>query len=143
MQDNIELSKTAVQRLGLEMVIVKAGSESETESAVGAAVQQQAKALSIGNDAYLSSRSRQIAFFALRHGLPTMSESRDGVAAGLLVSYGPNQAETFRRAGLYMGRILKGIQPTNFELFINLTTAKALGLQIPGQLLGRADELIE
>ena len=151
MQDNIDLSKAAVQRLGLEMVVVKAGSESEIESAVGSAVQQQAKALSIGNDAYLSSRSRQIAFFALRHALPTMSESRDGVAAGLLVSYGPNQAETFRQAGLYVGRILKGekpadlpiIQPTNFELFINLTTAKALGLQVPGQLLGRADELIE
>ena len=151
MQDNIELSKTAVQRLGLEMIIVKAGSEIEIEGAVEAAVQQQAKALSIGNDAYLSSRSRQIAFFALRHGLPTMSESRDGVAAGLLVSYGPNQAETFRQAGLYMGRILKGekpadlpvIQPTNFELFINLTTSKALGLQVPSQLLGRADELIE
>jgi putative ABC transport system substrate-binding protein len=151
MQDNIELSKTAVQRLGLEMVIVKAGSESEIEGAVDAAVQQQAKAMSIGNDAYLSSRSRQIAFFALRHALPTMSESRDGVAAGLLVSYGPNQAETFRQAGLYVGRILNGekpanlpiIQPTNFELFINLTTAKALGLQVPGQLLGRADELIE
>ena len=151
MQDNIELSKAAVRRLGLEMIVVKAGSESEIESAVGAAVAQQAKALSIGNDAYLSSRSRQIAFFALRHALPTMSESRDGVAAGLLVSYGPNQAETFRRAGLYVGRILKGekpadlpvIQPTNFELFINLTAARALGLQIPGQLLGRADELIE
>ena len=151
MQDNIDLSKAAVQRLGLEMVVVKAGSESEIESAVGSAVQQQAKALSIGNDAYLSSRSRQIAFFALRHALPTMSESRDGVAAGLLTSYGPNQAETFRQAGLYVGRILKGekpadlpiIQPTNFELFINLTTAKALGLQVPGQLLGRADELIE
>jgi ABC-type uncharacterized transport system substrate-binding protein len=151
MQDNIELSKTAMQRLGLEMVIVKAGSENEIEGAIGAAVQQRAKALSIGNDAYLSSRSRQIAFHALRHGLPAMSESRDGVAAGLLVSYEPNQAETFRRAGLYIGRILKGekpadlpvIQPTNFELFINLTTAKALGLQIPSQLLGRADELIE
>ena len=151
MQDNIELSKAAVRRLGLEMIVVKAGSESEIESAVGEAVAQQAKALSIGNDAYLSSRSRQIAFFALRHALPTMSESRDGVAAGLLVSYGPNQAETFRRAGLYVGRILKGekpadlpvIQPTNFELFINLTAARALGLKIPGQLLGRADELIE
>ena len=124
MQDNIELSTTAVQRLGLEMVVVKAGSENEIESAVGAAAQQQAKALSVGNDAYLSSRSRQVAFFALRHALPTMSESRDGVAAGLLMSYGPNQAETFRQAGLYVGRILKGekpvglpvIQPTNFEL---------------------------
>jgi putative ABC transport system substrate-binding protein len=151
MQDNIELSKAAAQRLGLELIVVKAGSEGEIESAVVDAVGQLAKALSIGNDAYLSSRSRQIAFFALRHALPTMSESRDGVAAGLLVSYGPNQAETFRRAGQYVGRILKGekpadlpvIQPTNFELFINLTTAKALGLQIPGQLLGRADELIE
>ena len=151
MQDNIELSKAAAQRLGLELIVVKSGSEGEIESAVVDAVGQLAKALSIGNDAYLSSRSRQIAFFALRHALPTMSESRDGVAAGLLVSYGPNQAETFRRAGLYVGRILKGeksadlpvIQPTNFELFINLTTAKALGLQIPGQLLGRADELIE
>jgi putative ABC transport system substrate-binding protein len=151
MQDNIELSKAAVQRLGLDMVVVKAGTESEIERAVVTAIEQQAKALSVGNDAYLSSRSRQIAFFALRHVLPTMSESRDGVAAGLLISYGPNQAETFRRAGLYVGRILKGekpadlpvIQPTNFELFVNLTTAKALGLQIPSQLLGRADELIE
>ena len=151
MQDNIELSKAAAQRLGLELIVVKAGSESEIESAVGEAVGQLAKALSIGNDAYLSSRSRQIAFFALRHALPTMSESRDGVAAGLLTSYGPNQAETFQRAGLYVGRILKGekpadlpvIQPTNFELFINLTTAKALGLQMPSHLLGRADELIE
>ena len=151
MQDNIELSKAAVQRLGLEMVIVKAGSEGDIESAIAAAVQQQAKALSIGNDAYLSSRSRQIAFFALRHALPTMSESRDGVAAGLLTSYGPNQAETFRQAGLLVARILKGektadlpvIQPTNFELFINLTTAKTLGLQVPSHLLGRADELIE
>ena len=151
MQDNIELSKAAAQRLGLELIVVKAGSESEIESAVGEVVGQLAKALSIGNDAYLSSRSRQIAFFALRHALPTMSESRDGVAAGLLTSYGPNQAETFQRAGLYVGRILKGekpadlpvIQPTNFELFINLTTAKALGLQMPSHLLGRADELIE
>ena len=140
-----------MQRLGLEMVIVKAGSENEIESAVVAAVQQQAKALSIGNDAYLSSRSRQVAFFALRHALPTMSESRDGVAAGLLMSYGPNQAETFRQAGLYVGRILNGekpadlpvIQPTKFELFINLTTAKALGLTVPPTLLTRADEVVE
>jgi putative ABC transport system substrate-binding protein len=151
MQDNIQLSKGAMQRLGLEMVVVKAGSENEIESAVVAAVQQQAKALCIGNDAYLSSRSRQVAFVALRHALPTMSESRDGVAAGLLMSYGPNQAETFRHAGLYVGRILNGekpadlpvIQPTKFELFINLTTAKTLSLAVPPALLARADEVIE
>jgi len=151
MQDNIQLSKVAVQRLGLEMVVVQAGSESEIESAVVAAVQQQAHALSIGNDAYLSSRSRQVALLALHHALPTMSESRDGVAAGLLMSYGPNQAETFRQAGHHISRILKGekpadlpvIQPTNIEFFINLTTAKALGLTVPPTLLARAAEVIE
>ena len=151
MQDNIQLSKAAMQRLGLEMVVVKAGNENEIESAVVAAVQQQAKALSIGNDAYLSSRSRQVAFFALRHALPTMSESREGVAAGLLMSYGPKQAETFRQAGLYVSRILNGekpadlpvIQPTMFELFINRTAAKALGIEVPPQLISRADEVIE
>jgi len=151
MHDNIRLSKAAVQRAGLEMVVVEAGDESEIERAVASAAQQQAHALSIGNDAYLSSRSRQIATFALGHALPTMSESRDGVAAGLLMSYGPNQAETFRQAGLYIGRILKGespadlpvIQPTEIELFINLTTAKTLRLEIPEHMLARADEVIE
>jgi putative ABC transport system substrate-binding protein len=151
MQDNIRQSEAAVKRLGLEMVVVKAGNESEIESAIVTAVQQQANALSVGNDAYLSSRSRQIAFFALRHALPTMSESREGVAAGLLMSYGPNQAESFRQAGLYVGRILKGekaadlpvMQPTNFELFINLTTGRAIGLKIPESFLMRANEVIE
>jgi putative ABC transport system substrate-binding protein len=150
-QDNIKQSEAAVRRLGLEMVVVKAGTENEIESAVIATMQQQANALIIGNDAYLSSRSRQIASFALRHALPTMSESRDGVAAGLLMSYGPNQADSYRQAGLYVGRILKGtkptdlpvMQPTKFELFVNLTTAKALGLTIPESFLLRADEVIE
>ena len=101
MEDNIRLSEAAVQRLGLEMVIVKAGSESEIESAIGAAVHQKASALSIGNDAYLSSRSRPIAAVALRHALPTMSESRDGVAGGLLMSYGPKPGGNFStRRGL-------------------------------------------
>jgi putative ABC transport system substrate-binding protein len=151
MKDNIRQTEAAVSRLGLEMVVVKAGSEAEIENAVVAAAQQQASTLSIGNDAYLSSRSRQIAFFALRHALPTMSESREGVAAGLLMSYGPNQADSFRQAGLYVGRILKGekaadlpvMQPTNFELFINLTTGRAIGLKIPESFLIRANEVIE
>jgi putative ABC transport system substrate-binding protein len=151
MQDNIRQSEGALRRLGLELVVIKAGSESDIERAVILAVEQQANALSIGNDAYLSSRSRQIAFFALRHALPTMSESRDGVAAGLLMSYGPNQADSFRQAGAYVGRILKGekpadlpvMQPTKFELFTNLTTARAIGVKIPESFLVRADEVIE
>jgi putative ABC transport system substrate-binding protein len=151
MQDNIQLSEAAIHRLGLEMIIVKAGSGDEIENAVVSAMRQQAAALSIGNDAYLSSRSRQIAAFVLRHALPTMSESRDGVFAGLLMSYGPNQAETFRQAGKYVGRILKGektselpvMQPTNFELYVNRTTAQAIGLRISESFLVRADEVIE
>ena len=151
MQDNIRLSKAAVERVGLELVVVEAGAEGEIDGAVASAAQRQANALFIGNDAYLSSRSRQIAAAALGHALPTMTESRDGVAAGLLMSYGPNQAETFRQAGLYIGRILNResvaelpvIQPTKIELFINLPTAKALRLELPTPLLARADEVIE
>src|SRR4029079_14171424 len=135
----------------LEMVVVKAGSEGEIDSAVVTAVQQQAHALYIGNDAYLTSRSGQIAILARQHALPTMSESRNGVASGLFMSYGPKQAETFRQAALYIGRIVKGqkpadllvIQPTQIELFINLTTAKALRINVPPPGLARAGELIE
>ena len=151
MRDNIQQSEAAVRRLGLEMVVIEAGTESEIESAVVAAVQQQASALSIATDAYLNSRSRQIASFALRHALPTTGESRETVAAGLLMSYGPNQVDSYRQAGLYVGRILKGekpadlpvLQPTKFELVINLTTAKAVGLKISESFLLRADEVIE
>jgi putative tryptophan/tyrosine transport system substrate-binding protein len=151
MQDTIQQSEAALRRLGLEMLVVKAGSESEVESAVATAVQQQANAMSIGADAYLNSRSRQISSFALRQALPTLSESREGVAGGLLMSYGPSQVDAFRQAGLYVGHILKGqkpadlpvLQPTKLELVINLTTAKALGLKIPESFLLRADEVIE
>jgi putative ABC transport system substrate-binding protein len=140
-----------VQLLGLDLVVVEAGNEAAIGRALAAAVDRKANALSIGNDAYLSSRSQQVAAFALRQSLPTISESRNGVTAGLLMSYGPNQAETFRHAGIYVARILNGekpadlpiIQPTTYELFFNLNTARALGLTLPPSLLARADEVIE
>jgi putative ABC transport system substrate-binding protein len=151
MQDNIQQSGTALRRLGLEMLVVEAGGEAEIESAFGAAVQRKANAMHVGADAYLSSRSRQISSLALRHSLPTSSESREGVAAGLLMSYGQSHENVFRQLGLYVGRILKGakpaslpvLQPTKFELVLNLTTAKALGLAIPNSIMFRADEVIE
>jgi putative ABC transport system substrate-binding protein len=150
-QNTIERSQAAARRLGLEMVVLKAATENEIESAISTAVQQQAAALSIATDAYFLSRSRQIAFLALRHALPTVGSTREYVTAGILMTYGNNQTDSYRQAGVYVGRILKGdkpaslpvIQPTKFELLINLTTAKAIGLKIPDNLLARADEVIE
>jgi putative ABC transport system substrate-binding protein len=150
-QNVIEQSQVAARRLGLEIVVLKAATEGDIESSVATTVQQQAAALSIGSDAYLHSRSRQIAFFALSHQLPTMGDTREQVSAGNLMTYGPNLADIARQAGVYVGRILKGdkpaslpvMQPTKFELLINMTTAKALGLQVPYKLLALADEVIE
>jgi putative tryptophan/tyrosine transport system substrate-binding protein len=88
---------------------------------------------------------------ALRHALPTMGTTRDNVNAGILMSYGTSQVDGYQPAGMYVGRILKGdkpaalpvIQPTKFELLINMTTAKALGLSIPTTMLAVTDEFIE
>jgi putative ABC transport system substrate-binding protein len=150
-RDIIQHTQDSARRFGLEIVVVEATTEREIESSIATAVQQQATALSIGNDAYLSSHSRLIAFLALRHALPTMAFTREYVAAGILMSYGSSQTDSFRQAGVYAGRILKGdkpanlpvVQPTKFELFINLTTAKALGITFPPNLLAIADEVIE
>jgi putative ABC transport system substrate-binding protein len=150
-QGVIQRSQDAARRLGLEIVVVRAAGESEIESAIATVVQQRVDALSIGNDGYLNSRNRQIAFLALRHGLPTMSNTRENVVGGILMSYGGSYTDAFHRVGVYTGRILKGEkpadlpveQPTRFELFINLTTAKAIGLRIPEAFLLRADEVLE
>ena len=151
LQDDIRGAQTAARRLGLEIVVVKGGSENEIERAFAAAAQERASALQVGNDAFLDSRREQIAALGLRHALPTMSLTRAAVAAGSLMSYGSNQVDVYRQAGIYVGRIIRGekpadlpvIQPTKFELVINLKTAKALGLTVPPSLLARADEVIE
>jgi putative tryptophan/tyrosine transport system substrate-binding protein len=150
-QAEIENAHAAARRLGLEVIVVSAGTESEIESALATAAKQQAAVLLVASDAYLSSRHEYIAVQALRHALPTISNDRIAVFAGQLLSYAPNSDELYRLAGTYVGRILKGekpanlpvMQPTKFELAINLKTAKALGIEVPWFLQQRADEVIE
>jgi len=148
---NVPTTLAAAARLGLEMIVVNGGAESEIETAFATAVQQGADALYVGSDAVLVSRRQQIAAAALRHKLPTIGTGPETGRAGLLMSYGPDQTEMYRQAGVYIGRILKGekagdlpvLQPIKFTLVVNLKTAKALGLTIPESFLLRADEVIE
>jgi putative ABC transport system substrate-binding protein len=105
----------------------------------------------IGGDTLFIDRSEQLAALALRHAVPTIYQSRRFAVAGGLLSYGTDFTETYRLAGIYTGRVLKGDKPadlpaqqvTKVEMTINLKTAKALAVNIPEPLIGRADELIE
>ncbi len=145
----IQNAQVAARRLGLEIIVVNATTESEIDAAFATAVQQRASAL-FADDAYFTSRREQLAALSLRHALPTFGVPHN-VAAGALMGYGASIPDAYRKAGVYVGRILKGErpgdlpvqQPTKFELFINLKTAKSLGLEVPPSLLARADEVIE
>jgi putative tryptophan/tyrosine transport system substrate-binding protein len=110
-----------------------------------------ASGLVISSDSFFFSQSAQLARLAIRHAVPTIFGFREFVAAGGLMSYGANEAESYRLVGIYTGKILKGANPgdlpvhrsTKVELIINLKTAKALGIAVPLALSGRADEVIE
>jgi putative ABC transport system substrate-binding protein len=150
-QVEIQSAEVAARRLGLEIVVVTAGSENEIERALKAAVDQRAAAILVVSDVFLSSRHEYIAVLALRYALPTISNDRIAVVAGQLMSYASNSHELYQLAGMYVGRVLKGekpadlpiMQPTRFELAVNLRTAKTLGIDVPPTLLARADEVIE
>jgi putative ABC transport system substrate-binding protein len=139
--------------LGVRMLVLNGGTASDIARAFATLVEQQAGALLIGSDAsFLASSSRdQITSLAARYAIPTMFYEKASVAAGGLLSYGASFHELNRQVGLYAGRILKGekagdlpvLQPTKFDLVINLKTAKALGLTIPETLLATADEVIQ
>jgi len=144
-------SQAAARTLGLELHILNASSERDFDATFANVTQLRAGGLVISPDTLFPDRSEQLAALALRHGVPTVFESREFVAAGGLMSYNGRLTDAYRLAGAYAGRILKGEKPgdlpvqqaTNVEMFLNLRTARALGITVPLPLLARADEVIE
>jgi putative ABC transport system substrate-binding protein len=143
--------QAAAQAIGQRLIIVNASRQHDMAAAFAALVDQRAGALIVGTDPYLFGRRNQIIALAARHSLPTIYDRREFAAAGGLITYGTHLADAYRQIGVYAGRILKGekpadlpvVQPTKFELVINLGIAKALRLQVPDKLLALADVVIE
>ena len=144
-------AQAAARTLGLQLHVLEASSERDLDTAFATLTQLRAGGLVISSDAFFVGRSEQLATLALRHAVPTIFQYREFAAAGGLMSYGGNITDAIRLAGVYAGRILKDEKPadlpvqqaTKVELFLNLRTARTLGLTVPSSLLGRADEVIE
>jgi putative ABC transport system substrate-binding protein len=144
-------AQTAARALGLQLFVLNASAEGDLEAAFATSVRQRARALLVQSDAFLNTRADQFAALQIRHGLPVVSGLRAFAKAGGLMTYGPSAEDANRQGGIYVARILKGdkpadlpvMQPTKFELIINLKTAKALGFTVPEKLLALADEAIE
>jgi ABC-type uncharacterized transport system substrate-binding protein len=145
-----EVQATA-SHLGVKAIVLSAATDDEIDAAFAGAVQQGAGAMLVSSDPFFNSRSGRFVEQAARHAMPVIYPQREYVRGGGLISYGPDFADGYRSGGVYVGKILKGakpaelpvMQPTKFELVINLKTAKTLGLAVPPTLLATADEVIE
>jgi putative tryptophan/tyrosine transport system substrate-binding protein len=147
----LQIIRPAASTLGLELQILEASTEGDIDKTFATLAQLKADALVIQPDVFFTSREEQFGSLAVRYGVPTISIYRPFVAAGGLVSYGPSETDNYRSVGYYAGKVLKGekpselpvLQSTKVELTINLKAAKTLGVNVPLDLIGRADELIE
>jgi ABC-type uncharacterized transport system substrate-binding protein len=143
--------QAAARSLGLQLHVLHASAEHDFDAVFASLIQLRAGGLVIGGDPFFNSRSEQLGALALRHAIPAVYQLRAFTAAGGLVSFGASLTDAYRLTGVYTGRILHGAkpadlavtQPTDFELIVNVKTAKALGLTIPQSLLLRAGEVIE
>jgi putative tryptophan/tyrosine transport system substrate-binding protein len=143
--------RASARTLGVQLHVVNATTDRDIDDAFASLANLRAGGLVIGTDPFFSTRSERLASLAARYAVPAIYSWREFTAAGGLMSYGANVADVYRLAGVYTGRILKGEKPadlpveqaTKVQLFINLKTAKTLGLTLPISLLGRADEVIE
>jgi putative ABC transport system substrate-binding protein len=143
--------EVAARALGQKIIIARAATARDIDGAIAELVQQRIGALLIASDSLFSSQREKLAALATQNSLPSSYSIREFAVAGGLMSYGARVVDSYRQAGLYAGRIIKGerpadlpvVQPTKFELVINLRTAKALGLTVPEAFLLRADEVIE
>jgi putative ABC transport system substrate-binding protein len=143
--------QAAARTFGVQLHVLHASNEGEIDAVFEALLQLRAGGLVIGSDAFFSSRYQLLGALTLRHAVPAIYQARSFVQAGGLISYGARLTEGYRQAGLYTGRILKGEKPADLpvqqdsktEMIINLTTAKALGINVPLFLQQRADEVIE
>ena len=151
-ETELRIMQTAASALGLQLHVLDASTEHDFDTIFAALHQTPARVLVItGADQFLISRSEQLAELTVRHAVPAIFQFREFVAAGGLISYGGSVTDAYRQAGIYAGRILKGEKPgelpvqqaTKVELFVNLKTARTLGLTVPTALLVRADEVIE